>query len=222
MSGKILAIRPQPGLDDTLRAGAALGLTLRGAPLFEIRPVGWNAPDPDEFDALLVGSANAFRHGGPQLDLFRDLPVHAVGKTTAAAAEAAGFTVDAIGTGGLQGLLDTRTGPLAYLRLAGRERVVLDPPTGITIAERVVYESVALELDPAMIDGVDLVLIHSAEAARHFRGECERLGIDIAGLRIACLGPRIAQAAGLGWAQVATASQPDDPHLLALARDMCH
>ena len=222
MSGYVLAIRPQPGLDDTLRTGEALGLPMRGMPLSEICPVAWQAPDPDGFDALLIGSANAIRHGGAALGRYRHLPVHAVGATTAAVASEAGFTVEQTGEGGLQQLLDAHGGPRRYLRLGGLERVPLTPPAGSTIEERVVYQSVTRNGDPGTIGGARLVLLHSAAAARQFHDECIRCDIDPAALRIACLGPRIAEAAGLGWGEVGIADQPNDAALLALAQDMCH
>ena len=64
MSGFVLAVRPEPGLAATMAAGKAIGLNMIGYPLFEVRPLAWKCPDPTEFDALLIGSANAIRHGG--------------------------------------------------------------------------------------------------------------------------------------------------------------
>jgi uroporphyrinogen-III synthase len=67
-----------------------------------------------------------------------------------------------------------------------------------------------------------LVLLHSAAAARHFAAECERLAVQRGAIRLAALGPRIAEAAGAGWADVRSATEANEPALLALARDMCH
>ncbi|MBS1240071.1 MAG: uroporphyrinogen-III synthase, partial [Proteobacteria bacterium] len=63
---------------------------------------------------------------------------------------------------------------------------------------------------------------HSAEAARHFTAECDRLGLDRANIALAALGPRIAAAGGGGWREVRSAQSPREAALLALARDMCH
>ena len=41
-------------------------------------------------------------------------------------------------------------------------------------------------------------------------------------LALVALAPRIAEAAGEGWARVEIAAQPADRVLLALARDICH
>ena len=92
----------------------------------------WDAPSPTDFDGILVGSANVFRHGGKKLDKLTKLPVHAVGEATADAARAAGFLVGRTGRGGLQNLLDELDGrELHLLRLAGEDRVTLRLPDGI-------------------------------------------------------------------------------------------
>ena len=96
----IFVIRPEPGLQSTLQGARDMGLAVVGMPLFEVLPLRWPAPDATGFDALLLGSANAVRHGGDALEQYRDLPVHAVGKATAEAAQDAGFTVEQVGEGG--------------------------------------------------------------------------------------------------------------------------
>lgn len=226
MSGLILCIRPEPGASATVAAGASLGLDITAWPLFEVRPCDWQLPAPVDFDAVLAGSANAFRHGGAQLESLRHLPVHAVGHATAEAARDAGFEVVTIGQGGLQSLLDrSEAQGHSFLRLAGRDRVTLRVPTSIKVAETVVYESVACPLDEkqakALADG-GLVMLHSANAAQHFAREIDRLEIDRTAISIAALGPRIADVIGERWRSVETASTPSGAALLALVRQMCH
>ncbi|WP_310535453.1 uroporphyrinogen-III synthase [Novosphingobium sp.] len=220
----VLVLRPEPGCSATVAAAQALGLDARAAPLFAVEPRDWTLPDVGSFDALLVGSANAFRHGGAQRDALRGLPVLAVGEATAEAARTGGFTVAKCGSGGLQGVLDEVPAGTQLLRLAGEERIELTAPAGVSMAEVVVYASVPRELDPAMLPALRagaLVLLHSAEAARHFASECARLGIDRAAVSLATIGPRVTTAAGDGWRDVQTADQPSDAALLALARRMC-
>ena len=224
MSALVLAIRPEPGCSETATAGRALGLPVEPCPLFEIRDVAWDTPALEHIDALLLGSVNAVRHGGPALEAFRAKPVYAVGDATAEAAEAAGFTIAASGRGGLQPLLDTLSGPLRLFRLAGAEHVPLAPPLGVEIETRIAYESVPLALPAAMAErlgGGALVLLHSAAAARHFGAECERLGVSRGAVALAALGPRVAAAAGDGWRLVRSAAEPREAALLALAREMC-
>lgn len=221
----IFVIRPEPGLGATLQAARDLGLAVVGLPLFEVIPLAWEPPN-ETFDALLAGSANVFRRGGAQLAQLAHLPVRAVGDATAAAAREAGLTVESVGEGGLQALLDSDTAPRHYLRLAGTERVPLNLPRGSTMTTREVYEVRALPISGSaqvsLRAGDPLVLLHSAAAARHFAAEVDRLGLDRATMRLACIGPRVAEAAGSGWAACASAPQPNDASLLALARDLCH
>lgn len=202
-----------------------MGLEAQGFPLFEVAPCAWEPPPPDSFDALLLGSANALRQGGEALSLYRGKPACVVGARTAEAARAAGLGVVAIGSGGLQGVLDALpTGLTRLLRLAGAERVALTPPPGVTMAERVVYASRALPMPDAlaqMLRAPAVVMLHSGEAARHFAAECERLGVARSNLSLAAIGPRVAEAAGAGWARLELAASPDDAALLALAREMC-
>jgi uroporphyrinogen-III synthase len=221
---QVLALRPEPGLAATLDKARAMGLAITGHALSEIRALDWDCPDPANFDALLIGSANAFVHGGPNLARLTGLPVYAVGEATAAAARIAGFTVAMVGSGGLQGVLDAVPAPCHLLRIAGEEHVSLVPPPGVSFAEVIAYRSVMLPLDPVaalLASGEALVLLHAAASARHFAAECDRLGPARSGVTLAALGPRIADAAGAGWRAVHIAPQPDEASLLALARDVC-
>jgi uroporphyrinogen-III synthase len=219
-----LALRPEPGLSATLEKADAAGLTITGLALSEIRPVAWDCPDPTGIDGMLIGSANAILHGGAPLANLKDKPVYAVGEATAAAARNAGFRIAMTGSGGLQGVLDAIAAPLHLLRIAGEERVTLAPPPGVTFQEVIAYRSVPLPLDPVaplLAKGDALVLLHSAATARHFAQECARLGLPRAVITLAALGPRIAAAAGTGWAAVHSAVSHDEASLLELAFDLC-
>lgn len=219
-----IVLRPEPGLSETLKGLRDRGIEGVAAPLFAIEPVSWDAPDPPGFDAVLVGSANVFRHGGRVLNQLARLPVHAVGARTAQAARDAGFAVAETGAGGLQALLGRATAPIRFLRLAGEKHVALYPPAGVEVVERIVYRAAPLPLaeDVAarMADGA-VVLLHSGEAARHFADECKRLRVDCSELSLAALAPRVAAAAGDGWQSVEWAEQPAELALLALAVQMC-
>ena len=220
----VLVLRPEPGCNATVNAALALGLNAHAAPLFAIEPRDWTLPDAGAFDALLVGSANAFRHGGTNLESLRSLPVHVVGEATAEAARASGFTVARCGSGGLQGVLDQVPAGTRLLRLAGEERIELTAPPGVFVEDVVVYASVPRPLVPAALPLLTqgaLVLLHSAEAARHLAGECARLGIARSAMALATIGPRVTAAAGEGWREVETADPPSDAALLALAHRMC-
>ena len=226
MTRPLFVFRPEPGLRVTLETAASTGLETLGCPLFKVKPVEWAAPPRGEFDALLVGSSNVFRHGGSALTKLEGLPVYAVGEATAEGAREKGFLVAKTGKGGLQVLLDKLDGrELKFLRLAGEKMVDLSPPAGIEIETRVVYRTAPLEISPsvskAMREEGGVAVLHSGEAARLLREECERLGIDRNTITFAALGPRIADMAGEGWESVHTAAQPVDAELLALAQALC-
>lgn len=221
----LVVVRPQPGCDATVAAARALGLEAHGHPLFEIEPRNWLPPPSDEIDALLIGSANALRHGGDGLAPFRGKPAYAVGQTSAEAAREAGLKVVATGRGGLQtvlGKLDPAHRRL--LRLAGETRTELAAPEGVNIIERLVYAAGPQPMAAALIAllrGPAVVLLHSAEAARHFTGLCDVHRIERGRIALAAIGPRVAEATGSGWRAVAAAARPDDAALLALAHEMC-
>jgi uroporphyrinogen-III synthase len=221
----ILILRPEPGASATLAAARKLGLDARAFPLFAVRPLAWEPPVRDEVDALLLGSANALRHAGPALALYSGLPAYAVGETTAEAAQTAGLDVVATGRGGLQPLLSALLpNHRRLLRLAGRERIVLDPPPGVAITTREVYASEPLPIPdslPQALDGSALVLLHSGEAAARFAQLCEERRVDRTAIALAAIGPRVSERAGEGWAQVRSAQSADDTALLALAVEMC-
>lgn len=224
-SRAVLVLRPEPGCAATLTAAQALGLAARGQPLSQIVPVAWEAPDPASVDALLIGSANVFAHGGAALHSLRDKPCYVVGKATADAARAAGFAVARQGEGGLQKVLGEIAPPLRLLRVAGEEHLALTAPQGVSVTTRIAYRSETLPLDPAvplLAGGGVIALLHSAATARHFADECQRLGVDTSQVVIAALGPRVAAAAGEGWRGVHNAPTPDDAALLELARNLCN
>ena len=225
MTVPVVAIRAEPGCSATVAAGRQHGLDILPIPLAEIRRVPWTMP-PGHFDGVLLGSANALRHGGSLVENLVDKPVYAVGQATAAAARAHGFPVARVGAGHLQPVLDSLAGEeLRLLRVAGRERVPVTPPPGITLETVAVYEAITLPLGEGEADTLRkgaLVLLHSGASARHFAGECDRLAVQRTAISLAAFAPRIATAAGEGWAAVRTAREPNESALLALARDMCH
>lgn len=220
-----IVIRPQPACDTTVTEMQALGIEAHGFPLFAVEPVAWSAPPAGSFDALLLGSANALRHGGAQLARYAGKPAYVVGATTAEAARSAGLDVIVTGSGGLQPVLDAvRPEHSRLLRLAGEERIALDQPAAVSIAERIVYASQPLPMPEALrvlLQERAVILLHSAEAGRHFAGECDRLGLERAQLSLATIGPRVAMAAGGDWAALEIAETTDGTALLALARRMC-
>ena len=160
---KLLLLRPEPGLSASAERARGLGLEVIACPLFRVEPVVWQAPNPAEYDALLLTSANAVRLAGPELAKLRDLPVHAVGDATAAAAREAGFHVAAIGSGNAVDLLEGLPHSLKLLHVAGEDhRHVGDRP----IERRIAYRSAEIE-EPGLpsLQGL-VVAVHSPRAGK--------------------------------------------------------
>ena len=88
----------------------------------------------------------------------------------------------------------------------------------------VVYRLRHLPIGPALADNLGrggVVLLHSAELARHFGAECQRLNLSRAQLDAVLIGSRLLPAAGDGWRAMHIAERPDDAALLALAAQVC-
>ncbi len=222
MSRPVLIVRPRPGASATAERAAALGLTAIVAPLFSIRPLSWEAPDPAGFDAVLLTSANAARHGGEQMRLFADLPCYAVGEATAAAARDAGFRDVRIGpsdgSAAVAAMLDD--GVERALHLCGRDHVDL-AQAAIAIERVPVYaadEATALpaEAEAAIAAGA-LILVHSPRAGALLG----RLIPNRSGTALAAISAAAADSAGAGWRSKAVAASPRDEALLELAAKLC-
>lgn len=218
----LLVLRPQPGAGETAARAAAMGLEPIVAPLFTVHPVGWTAPDPASFDAIMLTSANAARHGGDGLGAYLRLPCYAVGDATAAAAREAGFADVHIGPeDGLALLLVMQADGIARtLHLCGTDHVTLEPAE-IRLTRLPVYAAEAVAALPLEAEATmarnPVALLHSPRAARLFgtlTGERSRVAI-------AAISARTARAAGDGWHRIAVAEQPRDQALLELAAKLC-
>ena len=212
----MLLLRPEPGLSASAARARALGLKVIACPLFRIEPLGWEAPDPADYDALLLTSANAVRHAGNELGRFTSLPVHAVGQATASAASDAGLNVVNIGWAGASELLATLPLSARLLHLAGEHPG--RPDSSHRIDTRVVYRSAAIE-EPGLPSLPGLVAaVHSPRAGARLA----ELASERSGTKIVAISEAAAAACGQGWEGVETAEAPDDRSLLALAAMLCH
>ncbi len=216
MTRALAVLRPEPGNAATAARVEALGLPAIRLPLFAVRPLAWEPPDPGQFDALLLTSANAVRHAGAALARLRALPVLAVGEATARAAAEAGFAVALTGDTGLDALLG-QAGERRTLYLHAAEARV--PAHPAIVAAVPIYSSDALPLSPEALQPMlgNVALLHSPRAAQRL---AELLPpADRARVRIAALSPAVADAAGDGWQKVTIAAAVSDAALLASARD---
>lgn len=223
MTRPILICRPQPGADATAARAREMGMEALVYPLFTVAPIAWEAPDPASFDALMLTSANAARHGGAALARYRSLPVFTVGETTAKAAREAGFGAviaagpDARAT--LEQIADA--GYRHVLHLCGEHRVPGERP-GLDVVRRAVYRSAgsgdADGLAP-LLDRQPVILVHSPRAG-------ERIAELIAPprrarLSLIAISPAACDAAGPGWKEAIAAHSPQDSAMLVLARPLC-
>ena len=221
----LLILRPLDGALQTERRAKALGLQTIVDPLFAVEPMQWSAPAAQDFDALLLTSANAVTFGGAQLDAYKSLPVLAVGRATAEAAEHAGFELAETGESGGQQLLNALQADRyrRILWLAGEQHSVLDPgDRQLDIVP--VYRSRAVALGEqavACLQTETVVLIHSARAAGNLVSELDRLKIGLNRHHAVVFSTKVAEAAGQGWRSLHIADRPDDESLLSLATRLC-
>ena len=212
---RLLLLRPEPGLSASAERARAMGLEVVLCPLFRIEPVAWAAPDTRSFDALLLTSANAISQGGAELDKLREMPVHAIGAATAAAARAAGFRVATVGRGDAAELLARLPASHRLLHLAGEDHRDLDDPR---IERRILYRSAEIERpQPPPVDGL-VIAVHSPRAGRRL----QELTPERGSAAVAAISPAAGEACGAGWERIEAAEFPNDKSLLALAARLCH
>jgi uroporphyrinogen-III synthase len=215
---RLVLTRPEPGASDSAVKAAALGIETLIMPLFEIECVSWHAPDENAFDALLMTSANTLRHGGPDLQRLRRLPVHVVGATTAEAARLAGFSVASVGGAGVDVLLAGLPRGIRLLHPGGEDRT---PPQahGAHITPITVYRAAPLALDPAVLASLpgSVIAIHSRRAGQRLAA----LVADRSTISLVALSLDAAADAGPAWHHLAIAARPTDTALLALAAELC-
>jgi uroporphyrinogen-III synthase len=231
---RLLVTRPEPDGARTAAALRARGHVAALAPLLRVEhdPAAELGPAP--WSAVLITSPNAARavaahHRKAELIA---LPVFAVGRRSAQAAGAAGFSRVESADGDAQDLVRlvaARTAPGLLLYLAGQDRAadLADglAARGFTTHTAVVYRAVAVSEFPPAIRAalaareIDGVLHYSARSAQAFVSAAATAGIDVNALntRHYCLS---AQVAGVlrqaGVTDLAVAPHPDEPALFGL------
>jgi uroporphyrinogen-III synthase len=221
MTRPIIILRPEPGATASALRAQAMGLDPIKCPLFEIKPCPWTAPDPADFDAILITSANAIRHGGDALIKFIALPVLAVGDATAETARALGFSDVTAGYADGSALLQiaAEKGYRTLLHFCGHDHRRLSHAQ-VLIETVMVYQAHDTDPTEQMLEALAstcIVLTHSPRAARRLADiVTDRSLIDLITISAAA-----SKAAGIGWRSVQSAAQPDDRLMLALAHRLC-
>lgn len=224
MTRRVVILRPQPGADATAHAARGLGLEALLAPLFAVEPLDWTPPGPEQFDTLMLTSANAVRHAGPGLLRYAALPLFVVGEATAEAAHTAALNPTYIGARDVAALLEDmrRAGIRRALHLCGADVVAAEAEC-VSILRVPVYHaretgdaaSLAARLQPG-----DICLVHSPRAGARVAALVppdQRVSLCL----IAISGKAVA-AAGRGWADAIAAPHPTDAAMLAMAKELCH
>jgi len=220
----LLILRPLPAASSTERKARDLGYETLVNPLFRIDPMRWTAPPANEYDAIMLTSANAIRCGGDNLADYVALPALVVGKATADAARSAGFDIAAIGDRGAQSLTDKLV-ELEFqriLRLAARVHTEIE--TEVLVDTRIVYEAMPLNLGKkaqTAIKNGSIVLLHSTKAAEKLMESIEHLQIDQGKSHIVAISETVAKAAGKSWKSTSVADVPTDDALLSAASALC-
>jgi uroporphyrinogen-III synthase len=214
---RVLILRPRPGADESAARARAIGLEPVVAPLFTIRPIEWDRPKAEAFDAVLLTSAHAARQ--MRAGELASLPCYTTGEATSRAAREVGFADIRTGPGDGEAALAVarRNGRSRVLHLCGRDHIALPG-----VERRIVYAADAAGTLPetaskALADGAP-VLVHSPRAAAVFA----RLVDDRRRIRLALISAAAADAAGEGWAEKAVAARPRDEALLEVAAKLCN
>jgi len=216
---RLFVFRPEPASRQTIVKAQAIGLDAVSIPLFELHKLEWSPPEAGDYDALLLTSANTVKMAGDRLDVYRALPVHAVGEGTAVAARVAGLGVATVGGGGVDQLLGEIDPGLRLLHLCGEDRREPSVP-----AHAITSVPVYRAAEKAEVQGLgqlkgQVAVLHSPRAAKRLAELVDPA--DRATIQIAAISAAAAEAVGEGWQDVRIASSPNDAELLALAARLC-
>ena len=227
--------RPEPGLGETARAVAALGLQPIACPLLCIRALEHRLPPARLLRAILLTSGQALaslRDAAGSDPALRQLPLLAVGHGTAARARDAGFA-GSVSAGGdaseLERLVRARlpAGAALLLPTARGEGQALCRrlrQAGYAVRRHAVYaaecpDGLSSAGLAALRDGdVAACLFFSGETARNFDRLCPvALRPSLRAVRALAISPHVASTLdGMTWQAVQAAPRPDAASLLAL------
>ncbi|MEC9346938.1 MAG: uroporphyrinogen-III synthase [Pseudomonadota bacterium] len=233
---RVLVTRPADDAVATARLLAAAGHSCLIDPVLDIRFRDSGTPDLDDVQALLATSRNGVRalaRATPR----RDIPLCAVGRSTAALARESGFGRVEDADGDVADLVAMvgrlfRPGDGALYHAAGSE-LAGDLSgdlrrQGFTVQREVLYHAEAARtLLPATRDAldagrIDAVLFFSPRSAQGFVSLVTEAGLEhrCSRLLACCISERAATAArALPFRTVRTAAAPNQDALLALLDD---
>lgn len=233
---RLLVTRPEADAQRTAAALTGRGHQVEFAPLLEIELIPGADLGPGPWSGLVVTSANALAaiEHHPRRDALVRLPVFAVGRRTAAATRAAGFTAVTEAGGNLQELVKylrerapAKPGGHPLLYLAGQDRsgdlsaelggtVVTTVVTYRAVKRTVFPPAIAAALEAGRIDGA----LHFSRRSAEAYIDCARAG-GLLGAALApahyCLSARVAEPLKMaGAARIHIAARPEEAALIGL------
>ena len=222
---RIWITRAQPEAEATAERLRAMGHEPVVQPLLEVRPSG-DPPDLAGVGALAFTSRNGVR-AFAALSKGRSLPAFAVGDATAQAAREAGFSDVASASGdvvALAALIASRKAGLKgeVLHLAPAEAagdlVGALAAQDVTARAHVVYRTVPAAPPEGPPGDIDVVLLHSAKAARRLADD-PALAAAAPAMTAVCISTAAAEPLhGLGLREVLVAAEPREAAMLELFR----
>lgn len=230
---RLLITRPADDARALASALTARGHEVLADPVLEIVPAADEAPALEDVQALLATSVNGVR-AFAALTERRNLRLLAVGKATAEAAVALGFSKVACAEGDATKLallasetLDPKKGTL--LHIVGRDTTGdlkgLLEKRGFAVRRHVLYvaraaRALSTETQARLTgDTLDGVLFFSPRSVRIFLSLAEAATLTPRFQRLTafCLSPAIAEAARrVSWAEIRIAEHPEEEALLAV------
>ena len=235
-----LITRPKPDANALAARLEVMGHTSSSSPVMKVIYHQIKPPAPTSVSGLVITSTNTLRslESFDQLAPFCPLPLFAVGKRSAKAAQKRGFSQIYQAKGKAETLA-----PLINQHLADRSKPLYHPggkqkafelsspldQMGYSLIEQIVYETqMTSRLTPETIKGleastIDAVILLSPRSARLFCNliKAHKLDQTIRSLACLCLSQNVAKAADqLDWQKKWISSRPDMDHLLDLVDQM--
>ena len=228
---RVVVTRPQADAERTAAAVRARGHDVLVTPLMRVEPIAVDLGG--SWSALAITSANApgAIARNPTRDTLLRLPLLAVGRRSAEAAQQAGFADVTSADGDVRELVrlieaSRRKGEGPVLYLAGEDRasdlVAELSARGIAVEMRVVYRAVTTPLPGSLVDAlkageVDAVLHFSRRSAENYVAGAKRAGIvgPALAVRHLCLSAQVAEPL-TGASHIMIAARPDEATLIEL------
>jgi len=228
---RVVVTRPQADAERTAAAVRARGHDVLVTPLMRVEPIAVDLGG--EWSALAITSANAPNAiaRNPACETLLKLPLLAVGRRSAEAAQQAGFADVTSADGDVRELVrlievSRRKGEGPVLYLAGEDRasdlVAELSARGMAVEMRVVYRAVTTPLPGSLVDAlkageVDAVLHFSRRSAENYVAGAKSAGVvePALAVRHLCLSAQVAEPL-TGARHIMVAARPDEAALIEL------